>query len=87
MPDNTKPITTKGQKYVSPPGRHSQQTHRLAEERAAAQGHATEKEQHAHDRSLVRAELKQRADQKMKQQQSTQNKQGGLPKETAQEHP
>ena len=29
------PVVTKGQKYVAPPGRHSQQTHRRAEERAA----------------------------------------------------
>ena len=63
------PITVKGQRYVAPPGRHSRQTHRRAQERAAAQGHATEKEQHAHDRSLVKTELNKRAEHLAKQQQ------------------
>lgn len=70
------PVTVKGQKYVAPAGRHSQQTHRLAEERAAAMGNANEKEQHAHDRNALVTEQNRRADQKTKQkQQSDQNKQ------------
>ena len=51
------PKTTKGQKYVSPLGRHSQQTHPRAEARAAADGHTSEKEQHAHDRAAVETEI------------------------------
>ncbi len=61
MVDTTPPQpaskTTKGQKYVSPLGRHSQQTHRRAEERATADGHTSEKEQHAHDRAAVETEI------------------------------
>ncbi len=62
------PITTRGQKYVAPAGRHSQQTHRLAQDRAAAGGHESEKELHAHDRNLLETELKRRADLRIKQQ-------------------
>lgn len=62
------PVLTKGQKYVAPTGRHSQQTHRRAEERAAMQGHSTEKEQHVHDRGVVSAELNRQAELKLKQQ-------------------
>jgi hypothetical protein len=51
------PILTRGQKYVSPEGRHSKQTHRRAEARGSAAGHANEKEQHAHDRQTVEAEI------------------------------
>lgn len=49
--------TVKGQKYIAPAGRHSQQSHRRAQARADAQGNATIQEQHAHDRSNVKAEL------------------------------
>ena len=74
--DTRIPVTVKGQKYVSPAGRHSQQTHRLAEERGAATGNATEKEQHAYDRNELVTEQNRRADQKTKQkQQSDQGKQ------------
>lgn len=60
--------TVKGQRHVAPAGRHSQQTHRRAQERAAAAGNATEKEQHAHDRSAVEAKLTRRADERKQQQ-------------------
>ncbi len=43
-PPEIQSITVKGQRYSAPSGRHSQQTHRLAEERALAQGNANEKE-------------------------------------------
>jgi hypothetical protein len=69
------PLKTKrGQKHIAPSGRHSQQTHRRAEARAAAQGHATEKEQHAHDRSIVVGKLGKQAAHQLKQQQDTQDK-------------
>lgn len=71
-------VSTRGQKYVSPEGRHSQQTHRRAEERAAADGHTTEKEQHAHDRSAVETELN-RAE-TAKSSQRAQNARGATPK-------
>ena len=51
------PITVKGQKYIPPAGRHSQQSHRRARERSAGQGHSTIQEQHDHDRSMVKAEV------------------------------
>jgi hypothetical protein len=51
------PITVKGQKYIPPAGRHSQLSHRRAQERSAAQGHSTIQEQHDHDRSMVKAEI------------------------------
>lgn len=47
------PITVKGQRYVSVTGRHSQQTHRRAAERALAAGFTTEKEERAHARTAV----------------------------------
>jgi hypothetical protein len=50
-------MTVRGQKYIPPQGRHSQQSHRRAQARAAAQGDATVQDQHAHDRSNVKAEL------------------------------
>lgn len=62
------PKTVKGQRYVAPAGRHSQQTHRRAQESAAAEGHATEKEQHDHDRSVVQAQLNQHTEQQLSQQ-------------------
>ncbi len=63
--------TVKGQRHVSPVGRHSQQTHKRARQRAAAEGFTTEKEQHDGDRQLVEARLAKRADQ-VKQQQRQQ---------------
>ena len=74
----TTPVDVKGQKYVSPEGRHSQQTHRRAEERAAADGHTTEKEQHAHDREVVETELNRASQQKETQRQ--QSARGATPK-------
>lgn len=70
--------TVRGQKYVSPEGRHSQQTHRRAEERATANGHTTEKEQHAHDRNAVETEIN-RVEQ-AKANQKAQNARGATPK-------
>ena len=70
--------TVRGQRYVSPEGRHSQQTHRRAEERAAAGGHADEKAQHAHDRAAVEAEIDRIATQKANQ--KAQNARGATPK-------
>jgi hypothetical protein len=49
--------TVRGQRYIAPPGRHSQQSHRRAQARAAAQGNATIEEHHAQDRSMVKTEL------------------------------
>ena len=72
------PKTIKGQKYVSPLGRHSQQTHRRAEERATASGFTTEKEQHADDRSTVEAEIDRVAHEKANQR--AQNARGATPK-------
>jgi hypothetical protein len=74
IPPQMPPKTKRGQKHIAPPGRHSQQTHRRAEARAASQGHATEKEQHAHDRSIVVGKLGQQAAHQLKQQQDTQGK-------------
>lgn len=71
-------VTTRGQKYVSPEGRHSRQTHRRAEERAAADGHTTEKEQHDHDRTVVTAEIDRVAQGKVTQRE--QNARGATPK-------
>ncbi|HLK59732.1 MAG TPA: hypothetical protein VKU00_24435 [Chthonomonadaceae bacterium] len=79
------PIVTKGQKYVAPSGRHSQQTHRRAEERATALGHTTEKELHAHDRGVVSAELNRQAEQKLKQQTNQQKARNAAQKVTAPE--
>ena len=62
------PITVRGQRYVPVAGRHSQQTHRIAEERATANGHATEEEQHAHDRTAVTTEINRVAQAKLNQQ-------------------
>ena len=72
------PVLTRGQKYSSPEGRHSQQTHRRAEERGAAAGHTTEKEQHAQDRSDVVAEIDRVAEAKVKQKE--QHARGSAPK-------
>lgn len=85
MKDNTTQMpskTVRGQKHISPPERHSQQSHRRAEARAAAQGHATEKEQHAHDRSILVAELEKRTAHQMKQQKDNQNRQNARQKGT-----
>jgi hypothetical protein len=69
------PVLKRGQKYVSPEGRHSQQTHRRAVVRATADGHTTEKEQHAHDRNVVATEIdrvvQQKANQKAQNARST----------------
>jgi len=70
--------TVKGQKYVSPLGRHSRQTHRRAEERATAAGFTTEKEQHADDRAAVETEISRSEQQKLNQR--AQNTRGAAPK-------
>ncbi len=57
-------VTEIGQKYVSPAGRHSQKTHQLAIARGATEGHATEKDQQAHDRTVVAAGIQKVADRK-----------------------
>jgi hypothetical protein len=51
------PVTALGQRYVSPAGRHNQQSHRLGALRASEAGHASEKEQHAHDRTATTAKI------------------------------
>ena len=71
-------VTTRGQKYVSPEGRHSKQTHPRAEARAAAEGHTTEKEQHDHDRNVVTTELNRAETAKANQR--TQGTRGATPK-------
>ena len=72
-------------KHTAPPERHSQQSHRRAAERAAEQGHASEKEQHAHDRSIIVAAQDERTATQLKQQQETQNKRTATQKASAQE--
>src|SRR5690349_3835656 len=54
--------TVAGQRHISPPGRHSQQTHRRAAERAATEGHSTQREQYDHDRNMVLARLQKTSD-------------------------
>jgi hypothetical protein len=69
------PVTALGQRYVSPAGRHSQQTHRLGALRASDAGHASEKEQHAHDRTATTARIaKSAADLQANKDQSAQKK-------------
>jgi hypothetical protein len=69
------PVTTLGQRYVSPAGRHSQQSHRLGALRASDAGHASEKEQHAHDRTATSARIaKSAADLQANKEQSAQKK-------------
>jgi hypothetical protein len=51
------PVTVLGQRYVSPRLRHSQQSHRIGALRASEAGHASEKEQHAHDRTATTAKI------------------------------
>jgi hypothetical protein len=77
---------TKGPRHVSPPGRHSQQTHRRAKERAAVDGHATEREQHDHDRSTVLGALSAEATRVAKQK-SSQTMRSGPPAEKIEEAP
>ena len=72
------PITVAGQRHVAPAGRHSQQTHRRAEERAVEQGHATEREQHDSDRDQVLAKLQKSSDGKLAQQRNEQNRRSGV---------
>lgn len=62
-------MTVKGQRYEAPEGRHSQQTHRLAEARTLAGGHASEKEQTAHDREAMITGLAETAAGKVRHQQ------------------
>ena len=62
------PVTVKGQRYAAPEGRHSQQTHRRAEERVTAQGHSSEKEQQAHDREATIAGIAEDAAEKTRHQ-------------------
>jgi len=68
---NPKPVPVakgiRGQKYFAPEGRHSQQSHRRAQERAEAEGHATPQQQHAHDRGNVKAEVSRLAALKLPQ--------------------
>ena len=68
------PILKRGQRYVSPAGRHSQQTHQRAQDRAALQGHATVKEQHAHDKTVVTAKLDQITERKRQQEENNKKK-------------
>ncbi len=72
VPSTVVPMTVAGQRYISPNGRHSQQTHRRAEDRAAAQGHGSEREQQDHDRSVVLAKLQKTAERKQAEQRSAQ---------------
>lgn len=72
------PKTKKGQKYVPPAGRHSQQTHLRAQARGVAEGHTTEREQHAYDRQAVTAEIERVAQQKLNQR--AQSARGAAPK-------
>jgi hypothetical protein len=69
------PVTELGQRYVSPAGRHSQQSHRLGALRASDAGHASEKEQHAHDRTATSTRIaKTAADLQKNKDQSSQKK-------------
>ena len=73
------PKLTREQRYAAPVERHSQQTQRRARENAAAGGHATEKEQMAHERNVAEASFVQRT-----QQQQKQREQKSSPKAAAQ---
>ena len=73
------PILVAGQKHVPPAGRHSQQTHRRAAERAVEQGHATEREQHDHDREGVLAAIQKVSDGKDAQKRNEANRRTGTP--------
>src|ERR1700722_12690923 len=72
--DSTRvPVTAIGQRYEAPAGRHSQQSHRLAQLRASDAGHASEKEQHDHDRKTKSEKIaKTAADLKRNKEQSAQ---------------
>lgn len=62
------PITTLGQRYAAPEGRHSQQTHLRAQVRAEEGGCANEKELHAFDRGVLQSGIDKKALQKKSQQ-------------------
>lgn len=68
------PVTEKGQKYVAPAGRHSQQTHLRGQEQAAAGGHMTEKEHHAATREATINAIANRAAQKTQHQERSKPK-------------
>ncbi len=68
------PVTVRGQRYASPEGRHSQQTHRRAEERVVAGGHGSEKEQHASDRAATLAGIADTATEKTRHQEASKPK-------------
>ena len=69
------PVTVLGQRYVSPAARHSQQSHRIGALRASDAGHASEKEQHAHDRTATSDKIaKTAADLQKNKDQSAQKK-------------
>lgn len=74
--------TVRGQRHIAPPGRHSKQTHPRAQARAEAQGHTTEKELHAYDRSIIVAANDKRTANQLKQQKNAQNVRAADPKES-----
>ena len=71
------PKTVAGQKHVSPPGRHSQQSHVRATARAAALGLTTARELYEHDRAEALAKLQKGADGKLAQQKNEQDRRSG----------
>lgn len=68
------PNSVAGQKYVSPAGRHSQQSHRRAQARAEALGLTTVRELYDHDRAAALAKLKKGADGALAQKKSEQDR-------------
>jgi hypothetical protein len=73
------PRTVTGQRHISPVGRHSQQTHRLAGARAEALGLTTVRELYEHDRNVVLGKLQKTSDGIVAQQRNEQARRSGTP--------
>jgi len=71
------PMTVAGQRYISPPGRHSKQTHRIAGARGEALGLTTVRELYDHDRNAVLAKLQKTSDGVAAQLRNEQNRRSG----------
>ncbi len=69
--------TVAGERHVSPPARHSQQSHARATARAEALGFTTARELHDYDRAAVLAKLQKGTDGALAQQRNEQNRRSG----------
>ena len=72
------PMTVAGQRYISPAGRHSKQTHIRAAARAQALGLTTVRELYDYDRAQVAAKLQKGSDGVLAQQKNEQNRRSGV---------